>query len=891
MALASGTRLGAYEVLSLLGSGGMGEVYRAKDTKLGRYVALKILPNTVTHDPERLARFRREAQVLAALNHPHIGAIYGLEDANGTPFLVLELVDGESLDRRIARGPIPVDDALAIAKQIAGALDVAHEKGIIHRDLKPANIALTADGHVKVLDFGLAKALEPTSATSFDLAHSPTITSPAMMTGVGMILGTAAYMSPEQAKGRPADKRSDIWAFGCVLYEMLTGARAFQGSDAMETIVSVVRAEPDWTTLPSGTSAPIRRLLRRALVKRHAERLADMGDARLEIDEALKGAPLEDVSSVHGRESGRRTGVWLFSAATFAAGVLLTMGTMRFMSPSAAPLSVSAPPFRATIELPPDAPLALGTDIPTIGYNGPVIALSRDGAWLAYVARAASERMLYLRDMSSGDVRPLKGTEGATHPFFSPDSRWIGFLTDDHVKKIPREGGTAISLCEASSPVLAWWIDPRAIYFSEVETYGISRVSADGGKSQRVLSAPDAKVYRFDDVLPGAQTALAETASSIGADYGDVVRVDLRTRQTKVIVRSGYAARYVPPGYVLFARAGNLMAVRFDAEAGETAGEPVVLAAGVAMESLFGMLHAAASSDGLAAFVPGADLSVGKLAWVDHRQHAEYLDVPERVYGMVDLAPDGNRVAIHVADIKDYIWIFDIARGEGRRVVGETTEGFPVWSADGRRLAGGVLEGDGSGGTGRVTLHDIAASGAVGEGRILHQRGSTSWSPDGGVLAVSIFPAFRIEFVALEKGPAAVGFEGQFPTFAPDGRWIAYDSFQTGADEVFIRSYPDGKIIGQVSTGSGTESRWKASGDLFYRAGRRWFSTHITTEPAARWDPPRLVFDTDFIDTPGMSYDISADRQRLLVVKRARPVVDSRIEILGNWSSIVERRR
>jgi len=891
MALSAGTRLGPYEVLASLGAGGMGEVYRARDTKLNRDVALKILPQTFATDPDRLARFHREAQVLASLNHPHIAAIYGFEDSGDTHALVLELVEGPTLADRIARGPLPVDEALAIAAQIAEALEAAHEQGIIHRDLKPANIKVKSDGSVKVLDFGLAKLAESAGsgplAAGSALSMSPTITSPAMMTGIGVILGTAAYMSPEQAKGRAADKRSDIWAFGCVLYEMLAGKRPFAGDDVTETIAAVVRGDPDWAALPAAAPPNVRRLLQRCLKKDPRQRLRDIGDARIEFD-ALGLDPGLDAlgTATTPRRIWRQH--WWVPATILPLGMLLGIAIDRSVQRASTDSTpITRPPIlRSVIDLPADAPLALASAGLDYSYDPPVVAVSRDGAWLVYVGTTATDRMLYVRDMSSGEVRPLPGTNGAIHPFFSPDGRWIGFLTNDQVKKIPRDGGTVIPLCQAISPILAWWISPDVIYFTETETFKLSRVSGNGGKPEAIANVLDLGIKRFNDVLPDGQNILAETSASIGGDFGDIVRINLRTKETKVLVRSGYAAQYVPPGYLLFARGGNLMAVRYDIERDETVGDPLALATGVGMESLFGMLHAASSSTGVAAYASGGDLSVGKLAWVDRRGAVEYLDVPERVYGVVDLAPDGNRIAVHVADVKDYIWIWDPARREGRRVAHERPEGFPRWNADGRRIAGS------EGGTApKVILHDVGPSGPIGEGLTLEDKARfpADWSPEGDVLAVENYFASRVDFIGLGKPANVAGFEGFFPAFSPDGRRLAYQSTQTGAAELFIRSYPEGKVVGQVSTGGGWEPRWTPSGDLFYRTGRRWFSTHVSTNPEPRWDPPRLAFQTDFIDTPGWSYDVSRDGQRLLVVKRTQPVPTTRINLLVNWFEELKR--
>ena len=883
MTLKPGSQLGPYTLISAVGAGGMGEVYRARDSKLQRDVALKILPEQFVADPDRLARFRREAQALAALSHSNIAVIFDFQELLNSPFLVMEYVDGETLAQRLESGRIPIDDSLEVAKQIAEALSAAHEKGVVHRDLKPANVKITPEGKVKVLDFGLAKIFSEETSLS-GLSQSPTIVSAASVAGT--ILGTAPYMSPEQARGKAVDKRTDVWAFGAVLYEMLTGRRAFEGEAATEVLGAIMHREPDWSLLPPDTPANVRRVLRRCLTKDLRQRLHDIADARVEI-EAQEPDPAN--ATAHEAPVSQRSWrqYWWLAASGIAAGLILGVTFSRWSQPSANATSTDARPslLRATIDLPADAPLALATDVPGFGYNSPLVAVSPDGAWLTYVAQTARGRMLYVRDMSSGDVRELRGTEGAIHAFFSPDGQWIGFLTIDHVMKIPRQGGTVISICEANTPALAWWAPTGFIYFTETETYTLSRAPADGGKPERLLTSPDVMMTRFNDVLPDGETVLAEDSKGIGGDYGGIYLVDIRTRQTKLLIRPGYAARFVPPGYLLFARAGNLMAVRLDLSRGEVVGEPATVAAGVAMESLFGMLHAGASA-GLAAFVPGGDLSLGKLAWIDRRGSVEYLNAPERVYGVVDLAPGDARLAVHVADVNDYIWIWDILRQEGRRVVNQTAEGFPRWSRDGRRLAGRTAA---RAGTLSGFVHDVEPSGAVSEGRVLENVAGrvASWSPQGDVLAIGLSVPNRIQFVSPGKQLDVPGFEATFADFSPDGRWLVYQSAQTGTAEIFVRSYPEGKVVGQVSTGGGLEPRWRSSGEVFYRNGGRWFSTRVSTDPQPRWDPPRLAFDTEFIDTPGLSYDISRDGQRLLVVKRAQPVSQSKIGVVVNWAQVL----
>jgi len=881
MPLNVGSQLGPYTLVAAVGAGGMGEVYRARDGKLQRDVALKILPAHFVGDADRLARFRREAQALATFSHSNIAAIFDFRDDPASPFLVMEFVQGETLAHRLAHGRLQPDDAIAIAKQIAEALSAAHEKGIIHRDLKPANVKITPEGTVKVLDFGLAKVFSDERPVA-SLSNSPTMIS-AGASMAGTILGTAAYMSPEQARGKPVDKRTDVWAFGVVLYEMLAGRPPFEGETVTEVLGAIMHKEPDWTRLPGETPAPLVRVLRGCLRKDLRQRTHDINDARIELeagDLAPAAAPL-----AAGPAWPR---AWWLAAAALAAGAVLGAGALRLSQRAQRGLvaDVRPPMLRASIDLPSEAPLALGADIPGFGYNSPTVSVSPDGAWLAYVGQSARARMVYVREMSSGDVRAVPGTEGAIHPFFSPDSQWIGFLTTDHVKKIPRQGGTSISLCEADTPVLAWWTDTGSVYFTENETYVLSRVSQDGGRTERVLATADVTMTRFADVLPDGRHVLAEKSEGIGGEFGGIYLVDIQTRETKLLLRPGYAARYAAPGHLLFARAGNLMAAKLDPDRGQVIGEPVTLAAGVAAESLFGILHASASS-GLAAFVPGSDLSAGKLAWVDRQGAVEYLDAPERVYGALDLTADDARLAVQVADVNDYLWVWDTARREGRRVVNMTAEGMPSWSRDGRQLAGRSAS---RAGAQTAFVHDVEANGAVSAGRPFDDiKGRvTSWSPLGDVVAVGMPSPNHIEFVSPGKSLKAPSFGGTFADFSPDGRWLAYQSSQTGTAEISIRSYPDGKVVGQVSTGGGVEPRWKPSGELFYRSGRRWFSTHVTTDPQPRWDPPRVAFESDFIDTPGISYDVSRDGRRLLVVVRARPVSQSRIGLVVNWTGAVK---
>ena len=544
LALNPGARLGPYEILSSLGAGGMGEVYRARDTKLKRHVAIKILPSSLAADSDRLARFQREAEVLASLNHPNIAAIYGLEDADGVKALVMELVEGEDVSQRIARGPIPIDEALPIAKQIAEALEAAHEQGIIHRDLKPANIKLRQDGAVKVLDFGLAKlAHVGPSAGPSDVTASPTITSPAMMTGVGVLLGTAAYMSPEQAKGREADKRSDIWAFGCVLYEMLTGARAFPGDEMMETLASAVRAEPDWHALPAHTPSKIRTLVFRCLQKDMKKRTRDAGDIVIELDEALAAPAMSTAARPTTTPILSRRSLLLGLTALVLGGVITGLADWRLKPASAAAVN------RFTVVLPPGQRLA--------GLAQAAIAFSPDGRRFVYVASAGGPQQLYLREMDSLEGKPIPGTEGAANPFFSPDGQWVGFFTNSRLKKASLSGGRTQELARVTA--FGWggtWGSDGNVIFASHGDSGLSLVSEAGGPVQTLtkLGQEGERSHRFPHYLPGGGALLFTVGTGGSWDDARIEVLKVGSRERTVLIEGGSDARYVPTGHVVFRR-------------------------------------------------------------------------------------------------------------------------------------------------------------------------------------------------------------------------------------------------------------------------------------------------------------------------------------------------
>jgi serine/threonine-protein kinase len=861
---------GRYEIEREIGAGGMATVYLARDLKHERRVALKVLSPDLGAmlGPER---FLEEIRVTANLQHPNILPLFDSGEArlpdenNGTRLLfsVMPYVDGESLRARLTRErQLPVDEAVRIALAAAHALQYAHEHGVIHRDVKPENILLQA-GQPVVADFGIALAV--TNAGG------------ARLTQTGISLGTPQYMSPEQATGeRTVDGRSDIYSLATVLYEMLTGEPPHTGSTA-QAVIARLLTEKAGSARARRTNVPphVDMAIERALEKLPADRFASAGEfaAALQLGGSAARPPA-------GRGVSPRAPRLMLAGTLFAAGIVVGAVMIRTRDLSSPSSAGSAPTVRASIALPTDAPLALA-NLPPVGFNGTQIALAPDGSALAWVATTPAGTLLYVREIATGISRALHGTEGVKIAFFSPDGAWIGFVTPSHIKKIPRAGGAAIELCAAST-VAAWWPQQEFIYY-DFQVGNLMRVSSEGGTPERLLHASDVGANEFSDILPGGQTALAQALNaSIDRERGNILLADLRSRRTTVLVRSAFGARYVPGGYLTFARAGELFAVKFDATRGTVSGDPVRIASGVSMESAFGMLQASSAS-GMLAYVPGDDISRGKLAWADRHGGVNYVDAPELVYGQLDLAPDDRRIAVHVSDVQDYLWIWDPARHEGQRAPHTEAEGFPRWSRDGRRLTAMSL-----GKPRRVTLHDVDQSGHVGNATTLPDSAmfAAEFSPSGDVLAVTRTP--RAGFIALRPGVAIPpSFPGGMVTFSPDGKWIAIVRAERGVPEIYIRSYADGREIGKVSPDGGIEPRWKPSGVLFYRNGHRWYETKVTTNPEPHWDPPHLAFDVDFIDTQGISYDVTRDGQRLLVVKRDHPMQTSEIALVTNWTRLL----
>jgi eukaryotic-like serine/threonine-protein kinase len=884
--LARGTRLDRFEILELLGAGGMGEVYRARDTRLRRDVALKLLPENLLRDAERLARFERETQVLASLNHPNIAALYEIVAVPGSHALVLELVEGETLAERIAQGALPVPEALGIAAQMAVALEAAHDRGIAHRDLKPGNVKLRPDGTVKLLDFGLAKVFEPAATDNAAVALTVTALE---MPGMGgeRVLGSPVCMSPEQARGQPVDKRTDIWAFGCLLYEMLCGKRAFTGERAADVIAQILEREPDFAALPPQLPVTIQRLLRRCLVKDRRARLRDIGDARLELLDALGNAaeeptatgPLAAQKSFSRLPARRR--ILLMAAVTAAVAGVAAWFALR-PDLSAPP----RPPMRFTI---PEANLAA---------NG--IAISADGSQIAYV----TGRGLVVRALNNLEGRLVApGNVVQGNPFFSPDGKSVGFKGWEALRRVPVTGGEPVMLVDKVFPI-GTWVGSDILFG---DTRGLFRVSAAGGEPEKLLATEGVEQIVSVEMLPARHAVLFTVIPTRGNVIGmaanmpgaRIEALDLRTRKSHVVLRGGGRPRLTPSGHLLYASGGTLYAVAFDSERLQTRGEPVPVIVTP------GLLDFDISAQGTLVYQSSSAEQKRELVWVDRQGREEPLGAPPGGYLYPAISPDGNRVALDVredATGRD-VWIWDMRRATLELFSKDPAENpIVTWSPDGRYLAYGSER------SGVSNVYRQASDGSGEPERLFASDAlqmPVSYAPDGRLLVSVGVPGQQrdIHLMTLEgqrKMEPLIHSPGNelWAQVSPDGRWVAYDSDESGQFEIYVRPFPDAYSGSrwQVSSSGGRQPLWSRAGsELFYRDfSGALLSIPVRPGPAFSPGRPVKLFEgTGYYGAGarggGRTYDVAPDGRRFLMLKGAGQSQAPQLVVVLNWFEELRR--
>jgi len=864
----------------------MGEVYLATDSQLGRKVAVKVLPEAFASDAQRMARFEREAQLLAALNHTNIATVYGLERAGGTRALVMELVEGPTLAERIAQGPVPLEDALGIARQIAEALEYAHERGIIHRDLKPANIKLTTDGKVKLLDFGLAKALDDSPAAQ-DVSNSPTIS--AMATRAGVILGTAAYMSPEQAKGAAVDRRTDIWAFGVVLYEMLCGKAPYTDKSVQETLARVLKEDPSWNALPAETPRAVRRLLERCLRKDPKQRLRDVGDARLAIDEHL-AHPAEEAATAAPSDAGQApaaTPLWRRALPWGGMAVFAAAAVLGFWRPWS---RVTGPGERIALRLNSD----IGVEGTLVMETGSSEALSPDGSRIVYaVTDASGKQQLYLRSLDQLQATVLAGTEGGRDPFFSPDGEWIAFFTGEKLKKISVHGGAVVTLCDATPGRGGTWSEDGTILFAGSIHGGLLKVDSAGGTPEAATALDSAAgeiTHRWPQMLPGTRAVLFTAGHNLSSLEQSNLEVQvLPSGPRKTVYRGGYYGRYLPSGHVAFIHEGTLFALPFDLKRMEPAGQAVPVLEHVMSNPDTGGAQFSISENGALAYVQGIQSGVPvSIEWMGRDGKMQpLLKTPGEFYTM-DFSPDGKRLAMEIQDgPRRDIWTYDLQRDTLTRLTFGGVSNFgTVWTPDGQRITYAMSEASGT-----INVYWKRADGAGDAQRLTDskdQQFPSSWSPDGKVLAMHVQPADSRMYLALytmtmqgdeksgwKPGEPKLFAEGPgvhcCPKFSPDGRWIAYQSNESGRSEIYVRPFPGPGGKWQISSDGGVYPAWSAtSKELFFENNRQQMMVvpYSATADSFQAGKPALWSEGQFTDR-GVSWNFALhpDGKRFAVLK------------------------
>jgi Tol biopolymer transport system component len=885
MTLASGTKLGPYEITGAIGAGGMGEVYRAKDTRLDRVIAIKVLPDHLASRAELRERFDREARTVASLNHPHICTLHDIGHQDGIDYLVMEYLEGETLAERLKKGPLPLEQVLQFAIEIADALDKAHRKGITHRDLKPGNIMLTKSG-TKLLDFGLAKLRGPQAAVA---SMSAVPTEGSNLTAQGSIVGTLQYMAPEQLEGKEADARTDIFAFGVVVYEMATGKKAFEGKSQASLIAKILETDPPpISSLQPMTPPALDRVVKRCLAKEPDERWQSASDLTHELKWiAESGAQIPSqmsapVKGIRALGPGRRPIVVGLVALLFGA-VIASLAIWNLKPTPPRPVS------RFTIALPP------GQQLAGPGGGPAAAALSPDGTHLAYVASQGGTQQLYLRAMDNLEARPIPGTEGGVGPFFSPDGQWVGFFAGGKLKKVSVSGGAAVTLGDAPVPLGASWSSQGTIAFASSANVSLQQVPDAGGAPQPLTRIEKGEVgHRWPEFLPGGKGVLF-AAGGTGLNFANaqVAVQSVATGERRNLVQGATQPRYAPSGHLVYLQGGSLMAMPFDPQR--------LTATGVAVPVVEGVLQYGISATGSLVYVSGGQ-SQSKLVWVNRNGVEQSLAAPAHAYVRPQLSPDGRRVAVGIVEQETQVWLYDLSRDTLTRLTFEGNVNLnPAWTPNGKRIAFNSSKeetlanifwqlADGSGGLERLTSGEYVQV-------------PMSWSPDGQLLAfIELNPTTGLDIWVLRMGGPSAGpgqvrkaqpflrtpFNESVPAFSPDGHWLAYISDESGRYQVYVQPYPGPGGKWQISTDGGTEPLWNPKGrELFYRSGNKMMVVDIATQPGFSAGKPRMLFEGPYRPTVTtiQNYDLSPDGQRFLMLKptESAGAAPAQINVVLNW--------
>ncbi len=887
MALTSGTRLGPHEILSAIGAGGMGEVYRARDTRLNRTVAIKVLPPHLADRSELRERFEREARTIASLNHPHICTLFDIGQQDGVDYLVMEYLEGETLAHRLQKGPLPLEQVFQYAIEISDALDKAHRKGVTHRDLKPGNVMLTKTG-TKLLDFGLAKLKQQVAPANVQLSELPTASDP--LTAHGAIVGTLQYMAPEQLEGKEVDARTDIFAFGVVVYEMATGKKAFEGKSQASVIGAILKDDPPpISSLQPMTPPALDRVVKRCLAKEPEERCQSAKDLTDELKWMAEGGSqvtFARTAAAKGiRALGRRALILGLGALLFGAAIASLAVWNLKPAPGPAPQLES----RFTITLPPGQQLA-GLD------NGPAVGLSPDGTHLAYAARQGATQQLYQRAMDSLEAKPIPGTEGAVNPFFSPDGQWVGFFAGQKLKKVSVNGGAALTLSDAVYSYGASWGSQGMIAFAPTTAGALQQVPEAGGAPQQLTRLEKGQSsQRWPEFLPGGKAVLF-AASAITASWnnGQVAAQSLGASERRNLIQGGTHPRYATSGHLVYAQAGNLMAVPFDPQRLTVTGTAVPVVEGVVQSPVSGAAQYSFSSTGSLVYIPGGVQSAqSRLVWVTRSGAEQPMAAPVRTYQFPRLSPNGRQVGVAIAEQETQIWLYDLSRETMSRFTFEgNTNGNPTWTPDGKRIA---FE---SNREGAVNLFWQLADGSGGLERLTTSENfhaPSSWSSDAQLLAfIEANPTtgYDIWVLRMSDRKALPFLQTPFlesaPRFSPDRRWLAYISDESGHREIYAQPYPGPGGKWQISTEGGTEPVWNPNGrELFYRSGDKMMAVEITEQPSFSVGRPKVLFEGPYQPTPATfpNYDVTPDGQRFLMLKpsEAAEVAPTQINVVLNW--------